>query len=162
MNTKSDNLIPLRQAVDTVTVPEIGRVAAISESGVPHVECKGSGPFPARVFATLDPATLRAGAEVFLFFAGGDPGSPVIAGVLAPRQRPTLQSAETTGPASLPDFAHVDGKRIAISGRDEIVLTCGEASITLRRNGKIVIRGTAVESHSLGSQWVTGAAVKIN
>jgi hypothetical protein len=102
---------------------------------------------------------------VLLFFDGGDLLRPIIAGVLAPRGRPILRSVETletTVAADLPDFACVDGKRVVIRGRDEIVFSCGEASITLRRNGKVIVRGTKVESHSLGTQWVTGAVVKIN
>lgn len=58
--------------------------------------------------------------------------------------------------------AKVDGKRIVIEGEDEIVLVCGKASITLRRNGKVVVRGTYVETHSTGCNRVKGASVKIN
>jgi hypothetical protein len=64
--------------------------------------------------------------------------------------------------ASFPEFATVDGKRVLIEGRDEIVFRCGKASITLRRNGKVVIRGTRIESVSRGLQRVLGAAVEIN
>jgi len=64
--------------------------------------------------------------------------------------------------ANLPEFATVDGKRVLIEGRDEIVFRCGKSSITLRRNGKVVIRGTRIESVSRGLQRVLGAAVEIN
>jgi hypothetical protein len=159
-------VVPLRPAVDVAPVPRVGRIVGISADGVPLVECEHSdSPAEARFFATLDPATLTSGAEVLLFFDGGDLLRPIIAGVLAPRGRPILRSVETvetTVAADLPDFACVDGKRVVIRGRDEIVFSCGEASITLRRNGKVIVRGTKVESHSLGTQWVTGAVVKIN
>jgi hypothetical protein len=62
----------------------------------------------------------------------------------------------------LPEVARVDGRRVCIEGADEIVLRCGKASITLRRNGKVVIEGTYVESRSSGIQRIKGAAVKIN
>jgi hypothetical protein len=71
-------------------------------------------------------------SEVLLFFDGGYFLRPIIAGVLAPRDRPILRSVETvetTVAADLPDFACVDGKRVVIRGRDEIVFSCGEASI---------------------------------
>lgn len=58
--------------------------------------------------------------------------------------------------------ARVDGKRITIEGRDEIVLKCGDASITLRRNGRLVIRGTYVEARSRGTNRIKGASVLIN
>ncbi|ADO68917.1 DUF5107 domain-containing protein [Stigmatella aurantiaca] len=47
----------------------------------------------------------------------------------------------------LPMEAHVDGKRVVIDGQDEIVLRCGQASITLRRNqrpGRHSVRGLRV------------------
>ena len=56
----------------------------------------------------------------------------------------------------------VDGKRIKIEGQDEIVLRCGEASITLRRNGRVIIRGTYVESRSKGTNRIKGGSVLIN
>lgn len=58
--------------------------------------------------------------------------------------------------------AEVDGKRVRISAKDEIVLRCGEASITLRRNGKVVVRGTHVETYSSGTNRIKGGQVKIN
>jgi hypothetical protein len=58
--------------------------------------------------------------------------------------------------------ARVDGKRIVIDGKDEIVLRCGHASITLRRNGRVVIRGTYVESRSKGTNRIKGGSVLIN
>lgn len=56
----------------------------------------------------------------------------------------------------------VDGKRVELEGQDEIVLRCGKASITLRRNGRIVIRGTYVESYSKGTNRIKGGSVQIN
>ena|SRR3984893_2254208 len=58
--------------------------------------------------------------------------------------------------------ADVDGKRVRIVGSDEIVLECGNASITLRRNGRVIIRGTYVETDSAGTNRIKGAAVRIN
>ena len=56
----------------------------------------------------------------------------------------------------------VDGKRVEIEAADEIVLKCGEASITLRRNGRLVIRGTYVETRSKGTNRIKGGSVQIN
>jgi len=68
---------------------------------------------------------------------------------------PTLQSPQVLE-------ADVDGKRVRIVGGDEIVLECGNASITLRRNGRVIIRGTYVETDSAGTNRIKGAAVRIN
>jgi hypothetical protein len=58
--------------------------------------------------------------------------------------------------------AVVDGRRVIVEGADEIVLRCGEASITLRRNGRIVVRGAYVETHAKGTNRIKGGTVQIN
>jgi hypothetical protein len=58
--------------------------------------------------------------------------------------------------------ADVDGRRVRIVAREEIVLECGEASITLHRNGRIVIKGTYVETSSEGTNRIKGGQVRIN
>jgi hypothetical protein len=58
--------------------------------------------------------------------------------------------------------ADVDGRRVRIVAKDEIVLECGNASITLRRNGRIIIKGTYVETCSEGTNRIKGGQVRIN
>lgn len=58
--------------------------------------------------------------------------------------------------------ADIDGRRVKIVAREEIVLECGEASITLCRNGRIIIRGTYVETSSEGTNRIKGGQVRIN
>lgn len=58
--------------------------------------------------------------------------------------------------------ADIDGRRVKIVARDQIVLECGEASITLHRNGRIVIKGTYVETSSEGTNRIKGGQVRIN
>ena len=49
-----------------------------------------------------------------------------------------------------------------LTAEREIVLKCGEASITLTRAGKVLIKGTYVLSRSSGYNKIKGAAVDIN
>ncbi len=56
----------------------------------------------------------------------------------------------------------VDGKRTQIEGSDEIVLRCGKASITLRSNGRLIIRGAYVETRASGTNRIKGGSVLIN
>jgi hypothetical protein len=56
----------------------------------------------------------------------------------------------------------VDGERKQIEGSKEIVLRCGKASITLRSNGRIIIRGAYVETRASGTNRIKGGAVLIN
>ena len=66
-------------------------------------------------------------------------------------------------PTTLPVIeADVDGRRVRLTARDEIVLQCGKASITLRRNGRVIVRGTYIETHSDGTNRIKGGQVQIN
>jgi hypothetical protein len=137
--------------------------------GAPRVEFEGSagGPVRARSMIPLDAAALSGAPgrrrEVVLLFEDGDPARPIIAGFLEPAvATPALDAALEATVDATPDLAEVDGRRVVIEGKDEVVLRCGEASITLRRNGKIVIRGLHVETHAAGTNRLKGATVKIN
>jgi hypothetical protein len=94
---------------------------------------------------------------------------PIVIGLLervVPEQ-PAVAPEQHSAPEQAPQApqvleADVDGKRVRIVGGDEIVLECGNASITLRRNGRVIIRGTYVETDSTGTNRIKGAAVRIN
>ncbi|HSY24959.1 MAG TPA: DUF6484 domain-containing protein [Polyangiaceae bacterium] len=104
----------------------------------------------------------QAGAvEVLLTFEGERSDAPVIVGVLQPTAPAAARGAnEDTSTKEV--HARVDGKRVTITAIDEIELVCGEASITLRRNGRVVIRGAYVETRSRGVNRVKGGSVQIN
>jgi hypothetical protein len=61
-----------------------------------------------------------------------------------------------------PLTATVDGKRVKISADEEIVLTCGEGSIHIMKDGKITLRGTDLISRASRTNKIRGAAVRIN
>jgi hypothetical protein len=89
------------------------------------------------------------GREVVLLFEQGDPGWPLVMGVLrAPRPEPVR--------------TEIDGVKLVLTAEREIVLRCGEASITLTRAGKVLIQGTFVLTKSSGANRIKGAAVEIN
>ena len=77
----------------------------------------------------------------------------------APEPERALEPQQAPGE---PMEAHVDGKRVVLEAADEIVLKCGEASITLRRNGKLILKGTYIETHSKGVNRIKGGSVQIN
>ena len=49
-----------------------------------------------------------------------------------------------------------------IEAEEEMILCCGKSSITLKKNGKIILRGTDLVSRSSGGNKIRGATVKIN
>lgn len=56
----------------------------------------------------------------------------------------------------------IRARRLRIAIEDELALTCGKASIVLKRNGDVVIRGGAISIDGSGAVTVKGAKVKAN
>lgn len=107
---------------------------------------------PARATVTLTEEDI--GREVALLFERGDLHKPLIIGrIHAPKSlqqhNPPL---ETT----------VDGDSLVFNAQKDIVLSCGMASITLTKAGKVLIRGTYLLSRSSGANRIKGGSVQIN
>ena len=120
----------------------LGLLVGFDEEGNPLVDYPGntaSSALPSRSTVVL--TQKDSGRDAALLFDGGDPARPVIVGLLQPA---------------------VNFRRIEIEGQDEVVIQCGEASITLRRNGRVIIRGTYVESRSRGTNRIKSGVVLIN
>lgn len=100
----------------------------------------------------------HAGATVVVLFDRGEVRRPIVVGVLQDR-RATVQPAPVPAPLV---SAQVDDQRIVLTAEREIVLQCGEASITLTRAGKVLIKGRYVLSGSSGYNKIKGAVVDIN
>ena len=56
----------------------------------------------------------------------------------------------------------LDGKSVVLEADNEIELRCGKASIKLTRDGKVIVRGAYVETHSRGVNRIKGGVVRIN
>jgi Domain of unknown function (DUF6484) len=135
--------------------------------GAPQVSWPGNGGGPVRARTAVrlgGEALLAAAAErrgAVLVFEEGDPARPILVGLLEP-ETPLLDEILGAPAEKLPEIAEVDGKRVVVEGRDEVVLRCGRASITLRRNGRVVIRGVQLETRARGLQRIKGGKVEIN
>ena len=55
-----------------------------------------------------------------------------------------------------------DGERMIVSAKEQLVLRCGKASITLTKAGKVLIQGAYVLSRSSGVNRIKGGSVRIN
>jgi hypothetical protein len=152
---------------------KVGRLAPASKPGALVVDYEGNaaGPLPARSVIALDDEmigkALAARQSVVLLFENEDPRLPIVVGLLSPEPGATLLGSLLQPPAAapapaLPTEARVDGKRVVLAGDEEVTLRCGEASITLRRDGKLVLRGAYIETTAKGLNRIRGGAVKIN
>lgn len=124
------------------------------------------GPIAARTTVPLDASTaegaIERGQEVLLVFEAERSDRPIIVGLLQEPGRGESRVEVKDALANQKLEAVVDGRSVVFDAKDEIVLRCGEASITLRRNGRIVVRGTHVETRSKGVNRIKGGVVRIN
>ncbi len=135
----------------------LGKVVGIGASGLPLVDFvsnPSSEPLPARHTCLI--TSTDAGREAVLTFENNDYSKPIILGLLQP-----VGAAAPENPAQLIS-ASLDGEQVTLTAKNEIVLRCGKASITLTRAGKVLIRGAYLLSRSSGVNRIKGGSVQIN
>ncbi len=155
-------VVPLSAPSMSPALPAVtlGWVVGCEQDSGPLVDFPGNphGPTPARLLAALTLPALQAAAAarqpVALVFERGDPTLPLITGL--------VQSPSPSSTSSTSSEARIDGKRVVITGEEEVELRCGEASITLNKSGKLVIRGAYVETRAKGTNRIKGGSVQIN
>ncbi len=88
------------------------------------------------------------GAEVALSFVGGDPSRPLILDRIA---RPARFNPAT-----------VHARELNFEADRQIILRCGKSSITLTRDGRIVIRGKQLLSRASSTNRIRGGVIQLN
>jgi hypothetical protein len=173
MRTKSGPAHPSATAGTSAGAPvKVGTLAPGCKVGALLVDFAGNaaGPLPARSLVALDDATIRQSLAnrqgVVLLFENEDPRLPIIVGLLSPEPGAALLGSLLRQPSAAAEArrieARVDGKRVVVEGEHEVVLRCGESSITLRRDGKVILRGAYIETTAKGLNRIRGGSVKIN
>ncbi|MFZ1984804.1 MAG: DUF6484 domain-containing protein [Desulfatitalea sp.] len=145
----------------TAAAPRIGRIAGTDARGRILVSIAGAAPMPARHVAGMGQAELLANRnrEVLLNFADGDPRQPIIVALMAE----PIHELVCLDPAPvLPDKAMVDDRIVTLEAAEEIRLQCGPASILLRKDGKIVLKGVEIVSRAQQANKIKGASVQVN
>ncbi len=112
--------------------------------------------------------------QVALSFINGDLTKPIILGLVYSPLLEYLENVEISPEATEQpngttstqreqnETVTVDGKRVLIDAQDAIELRCGEASITLTKTGKIVIKGKYLLNRSSGVNRIIGGSVQVN
>jgi len=152
------------QRGETTTAVVIGKVVDLTEEGEPLVDFSSNpSQFPLLAKSTVGLGQEDLGAEVTLLFETGDIRKPVIMGVIQ-ASKVVAKNAQNLVPSQQRSVTSVecDGGKVVVSAEKEIVLRCGEASITLTRAGKILLKGTYVVSRSSGVNRIKGGSVQIN
>jgi hypothetical protein len=151
---------PIRAGFDAGAV-RVGRVVGL-EAGRPSVEFEAGGTLH-RMAARVGLPALSApprggwvGAHVLIVFEDGDGGRPILFGVVSDvlPAAPVIEAAD--------GILEIDAKRLCIEGREEVVVRCGQASIVLKADGQVVVKGTRLTSRASETNKLRGATVLIN
>lgn len=130
----------------------LGRLLALRAPCWAMVEIPGR-PAPLRARRVASLTSADRGRDVAVLFEEGDPDRAVVIGRI---ERAPEVSPGPDGPLT------IDAESLVLQAGREIVLRCGDASITLRRDGRIVVRGAYVETRSRGVNRIKGGSVQIN
>ncbi len=135
----------------------VGELIGITDDGhTPFVTFRdqaGTTAIAARSVVDLHAAHI--GRQVVLVFEDADPARPIVMGV--------LRDAGNSALAPRPGTVEVDrdGERMIVDAKEQLVLRCGKAKLTLTRAGKVLIEGTYISSRSSGVNRLKGASIQI-
>jgi len=156
----------------------IGKVVSINDYGNPMIAYNEiTKDFPIEALTTVPINASSVGKDVAVSFAQNQGGVPIIMGVIRRILDDVMsQQAETVMPIAQqldqtdqpindginrPEIV-VDGSKLEISAADEITLRCGKSSITLNKNGKILIKGDHMLNRTSGSYKIKSGSIQLN
>jgi hypothetical protein len=161
-NTGGDPLAALLSApveahAESARQTTIGTLLALVDDGAtPLVSYPGQpGTAALRALTTIDLHAAHVGRSAVLLFENGDPTKPIVVGCV----REAVSVADAM-PGNLELDA--DGERMLVTAKEQLVLRCGRASITLTKSGKVLIEGAYVSNRSSGVLRLKGGSVEIN
>jgi hypothetical protein len=136
----------------------VGELIGITDDGrTPLVTFRGqAGTAAIAARSIVDLQGPHIGRQVVLVFEDADPDRPIVMGVIRDAGTSAL------GPRSGTVEVDRDGERMIIDAREQLVLQCGKAKLTLTRAGKVLIEGTYVSSRSAGVNRLKGGSIQIN
>ena len=146
----------------------VGKIVNIDERDQVFVDYDDNqqGLIAARFTRSVDIESLRYAeknqVKILLAFENNDPKLPIIVDMISSLidNNPDVDNAPIE--IEKPDDMFVDGKRVIFDAKEEIVLRCGKASITLTKAGKVIIRGAYLLNRSSGVNKIKGGSVQIN
>lgn len=147
---------PASPGTAAALAPAVGRLQGFDLAEQPLVaQLKACPGQVVRARSTVPLRHAMIGREVLVVFEDGRMQSPIIVGVIEPQA--AAEAAAAPGVT-----VQADGERHVIHAEREVVLRCGDASITLTRAGKVIIKGRYILSRSTGYNKIKGAAIDIN
>jgi len=160
----------------------IGNLTGLDHQGRALVDFAGNPEDRAITAISTSPISLQhSGRQVALLFDNNELEKPIIVGLIhnplqdildnfelgdvdkSNNDKSDSQANEVNEKAlSTVDDMLLDGERMVFEAKKEIVLKCGESSITLTKAGKILIKGKYLLNRSSGVNRIVGGSVQIN
>jgi|SRR5688500_2453867 len=145
-----------RMITDLTQLPGVlaGEITGVDDRGQPLVRWNGVTAAAQAVWMPGVPQWHECiGARVLVGFLNGDEAQPIVLGLLEPP--PPRGDDASHRPEKQPETLRIEAGQ-------ELVIECGEARISLRKDGRIEIRGTHLISRSSGPNKIKGGSVFIN
>lgn len=161
-NTQEDTVQLEDIQTEAVQGVLVGRLISAKKTGYMLVDYPGNpfGPLHAR--STVRISDRDGNSEVVLVFEDNNPRLPIIIGVIQDEPVAAFPPQEVILDRNEAKEIIVDRERIVLDAKKEILLRCGKGSVTIGKDGKIVIKGTNLLSRAKGVNRIKGAAVNIN
>ena len=147
----------------------IGKVLGFNERGNPLVaydETTRKTPIEALTTISLNHDVI--GKDVAISFARNNGVVAIVMGVIKRALDDVLdvdrmgKRDESNSNEANEKAAIVDGKKLELSATDEVTIRCGKASISLNKNGKILIKGEHMLNRTAGSYKIKSGSIQLN
>ena len=143
----------------------VGRIIEVTADGrvmVDFPENRGRRPVESR-FVSLGSSPFDnkslVGTPVLIVFEDANPRLPIILGPVFER---TSDASQALGGRAIAKQSEPDGGSAILEAREEVLLRCGESSLSMRKDGRIVLKGRTIVSRASRTNKIRGASVTIN
>lgn len=155
----------------------LGTILSIDALGQPKVDFPQNPENTAiSAITTVALQQTEISRQVALLFNQGDLSQPIVMGLIHSPLQAMLDSFEQEQGTSSSERSQqvelagnikgnnvcIDGKTMIFEAEDEIVFKCGQSSITLTKEGKVLIRGKYLLNRSSGVNRIMGGSVQVN
>ena len=146
----------------------IGRIVEITDDRrvlVDFPENRCGRPIEAR-FVSLGSSPVESfqGAPVLMLFEDANPSLPIILGPILDRMPSSGQSGrpKTAGRRVISEQSTTERSIAVVEATHELLLRCGDSSVTMKRDGKIVLKGRTIVSRASRTNKIRGSSIAIN
>lgn len=150
---KSGSILDLvaQKTEDTSSIKGIvsGVITHFSDEMKVYVEfSENTAGEPVAAKSIIELSKLDINEEVILMFENEEAHKPVIMG----KVKKSYQDLKV----------EIDGDVKKIKAKEELLLQCGDASILLRKDGKVVIKGVDIISRARKNNKIKGGSIRLN